>query len=84
MDTHAISRSPARRRAPSFMRRRGRGPLAALIIGGALLIVPALALLNVSAASGFANPAFQTQWIAGEAITPNFWGPLSLAHDGQT
>ncbi len=36
-----------------------------------------------SAATGFANPAFQTQWQAGEAITPNFWGPLSLARDGQ-
>ncbi len=36
-----------------------------------------------SAATGFANPAFQTQWTAGEAITPNFWGPLQLARDGQ-
>ncbi|MHB8648457.1 MAG: fibronectin type III domain-containing protein [Thermomicrobiales bacterium] len=35
------------------------------------------------AAAGFASPAFQSQWQAGEAITPNFWGPLSLAHDGQ-
>ncbi len=36
-----------------------------------------------SAATGFANPAFESQWRAGEAITPNFWGPLSLARDGQ-
>ncbi len=36
-----------------------------------------------SAATGFASPAFQAQWQAGEAITPNFWGPLSLARDGQ-
>ena len=36
-----------------------------------------------SAATGFASPAFEAQWRAGEAITPNFWGPLSLARDGQ-
>ncbi len=36
-----------------------------------------------SAATSFASPLFQAQWQAGEAITPNFWGPLSLAHDGQ-
>src|SRR5690348_2139881 len=36
-----------------------------------------------SAATSFANPAFQAQWQAGEAITPNFWGPLSLAREGQ-
>jgi hypothetical protein len=35
------------------------------------------------AASGFANPAFQSQWQAGEALTPNFWGPLETAKDGQ-
>src|SRR5215472_10787176 len=36
-----------------------------------------------SAATSFASPLFQQQWQAGEAITPNFWGPLALAHDGQ-
>ena len=35
------------------------------------------------AAAGFADPAFQAQWQQGEAITPNFWGPLALAKDGQ-
>src|SRR5690349_10873113 len=82
MDTHAISRPPAGRRSRAFAL-RGRGPLVALVVGAALLIAPTLALLGVSAAGGFANPAVQTQWIAGEAITPNFWGPLALAHDGQ-
>ena len=37
---------------------------------------------NVSA-SGFADPAFQAQWQAGEAIAPNFWGPLETAQPGQ-
>ncbi|MCA1667302.1 MAG: hypothetical protein LC793_07870 [Thermomicrobia bacterium] len=36
-----------------------------------------------SAATAFANPAFAAQWQAGEAITPNFWGPLALAQDGR-
>lgn len=36
-----------------------------------------------SAASSFADPAFQQQWQQGEAITPNFWGPLTTAKDGQ-
>jgi hypothetical protein len=35
------------------------------------------------AATSFANPAFQTQWQQGEAITPNLWGPLANAKDGQ-
>jgi hypothetical protein len=60
-----------------------RWSLIALFVCGALLVTPALLLFQVSAASAFANPAFQAQWTAGEAITPNFWGPLPLAHDGQ-
>lgn len=40
-------------------------------------------VLTANAASGFANPAFEVQWKAGEAITPNFWGPLTIAKDGQ-
>ncbi len=55
----------------------------AVLISVALLLTPALLLFHVSAAGSFANPAFQTQWNAGEAITPNFWGPLPLARDGQ-
>lgn len=38
---------------------------------------------TADAATGFATLSFQQQWQAGEAITPNFWGPLSTARDGQ-
>ena len=38
---------------------------------------------GADAASAFAVPAFETQWGAGEAVAPNFWGPLPLAHEGQ-
>ncbi len=38
---------------------------------------------GAQAASKFADPAFQAQWQAGEAVTPNFWGPLETAKDGQ-
>jgi hypothetical protein len=54
-----------------------------------LAAITAIALVTLStgelaqAASGFANPAFQTQWQAGEGLTPNFWGPLETAKDGQ-
>jgi hypothetical protein len=37
----------------------------------------------VQGASKYADPQFQTQWQQGEAITPNFWGPLSTAKEGQ-
>jgi uncharacterized protein YkwD len=46
----------------------------------ALLLVPAA--VSVGAAA-FASPLFQQQWQQGEAITPNFWGPLANARDGQ-
>src|SRR5262249_37714606 len=56
--------------------------------GMRLLCVCALALVIIAAlpagaANSFANPAFQTQWQQGEALTPNFWGPLANAKDGQ-
>ena len=54
-----------------------------LSVLGVLLLTPVLSFLNVEAAASFASPAFQKQWNAGEAITPNFWGPLELAKDGQ-
>jgi hypothetical protein len=38
---------------------------------------------GVHGASAYADPAFQSQWQQGEALTPNFWGPLATAHDGQ-
>ncbi len=38
---------------------------------------------RADAASAFASPAFQQQWQRGEAIAPNFWGPLDTAYDGR-
>ncbi|MGI8688319.1 MAG: fibronectin type III domain-containing protein [Thermomicrobiales bacterium] len=55
--------------------------LAVMALVGA--VMTAWIAAPASAATAFANPAFAAQWQAGEAITPNFWGPLSLAHDGQ-
>lgn len=54
------------------------------LVGAAavLLISMVLAVLPVQAASAFADAAFAQQWKAGEAITPNFWGPLATARDG--
>jgi len=54
---------------------------AVIVLFGAMMA--AWIAAPASAATGFASPAFQAQWQAGEAITPNFWGPLSLARDGQ-
>ncbi|HEY7908909.1 MAG TPA: hypothetical protein VIC60_08530 [Thermomicrobiales bacterium] len=52
-----------------------------------LMAVTAIALVTLStgaqAASGYADPAFKTQWQAGEAVTQNFWGPLETAKEGQ-
>ena len=80
MDIRPISRPIGGQHPSSFTRLCGRG---AFVVAVVLLLAPALLLFQVSAASGFANPAFQAQWTAGESITPNFWGPLPLAHDGQ-
>jgi hypothetical protein len=51
-----------------------------------LLLVGLVALTGlggVRAASSFADPHFQAQWQQDEAITPNFWGPLANAKEGQ-
>ncbi len=53
--------------------------IALLALGAAILLPQATS----HAASSFAAPEFQAQWQQGEAITPNFWGPLSSAKDGQ-
>lgn len=55
------------------------------LIGAAFLMILGVfaVALPTSAASSFADPAFQQQWQQGEAITPNFWGPLANAKDGQ-
>ncbi len=51
------------------------------------MIVTLFALLftaaPLGAAASFADPAFQAQWQQGEAITPNFWGPLATDGPGQ-
>ena len=52
---------------------------------GAVLLLAGMAAgwSPLAAATAFATPAFEQQWKAGEAITPNFWGPLATATDGQ-
>ncbi len=47
-----------------------------------LVSLTLLWVMPAGAASTFASGAFQTQWQAGEAITPNFWGPLQNATGG--
>jgi len=47
------------------------------------MILPASTISPVGAANGFFTVSFQRQWDAGEAVVPNFWGPLSNAKDGQ-
>lgn len=56
-----------------------RTSLRLLLIG----LVALTGLGGVRAASSFAAPQFETQWQQGEAITPNFWGPLDTATAGR-
>ena len=48
-----------------------------------LALVVGLMANDVAAADDFASPAFDQRWRQDEQITPNFWGPLGLAHPGQ-
>ncbi len=48
-----------------------------------VLLVSLAGMASFQAASSYADPQFKTQWDQGEAITPNFWGPLANAKDGQ-
>src|SRR4051794_2903603 len=50
-----------------------------IILIALLVVAPS----TLQAASSYADPLFKAQWEAGEAITPNFWGPLANAKDGQ-
>jgi len=53
-----------------------------VMIGGVLVLLLGLSEPGrAGAASGFADPAFQQQWNTGEALAPNFWGPLMTARD---
>jgi len=54
----------------------------AWVLGGIAMLLVGLTAFPAAAAP-FAAPAFQTQWAAGEALTANFWGPLSTASDGR-
>ena len=54
-----------------------------VIFVAVLAVASATASTGAQAASKFADPAFQAQWQAGEAVTPNFWGPLETAKEGQ-
>lgn len=49
----------------------------------AMTLVTALTASPAFAAQAFATPAFQQRWEQDEALTPNFWGPLATARDGQ-
>ena len=51
------------------------------VIGG---IVLALITAPPVGAFGFATPAFQTQWVAGESITTGFWGQPVASDSGRT
>ena len=39
------------------------------------LLISLAGMATIQAASSYADPQFEAQWQAGEAITPNFWGP---------
>ncbi len=43
-----------------------------------------LAPMPLAAATFFGTPQFAQQYAMGEAITPNFWGPLATAREPQT
>ncbi len=47
------------------------------------MMLPTFTSSSVGATNRFFTVGFQRQWEAGEAIVPNFWGPLANAKDGQ-
>jgi hypothetical protein len=53
------------------------------LTGIVLLLLSVVGMTTLQASSAYADPQFKTQWDQGEAITPNFWGPLANAKDGQ-
>jgi hypothetical protein len=53
------------------------------LTGIVLLLLSVVGMTTLQASSAYADPQFEAQWKQGEAITPNFWGPLANAKDGQ-
>ena len=53
------------------------------LVGSCAVLLSLFFGAAAEAASAYAAPAFQQQWQQGEAVTANFWGPLSTAHDGK-
>ena len=47
------------------------------------LAAPSFVSTPVAAATFFGSPQFEQQYAMGEAITPNFWGPLATAQEPQ-
>ena len=54
-----------------------------LVLVGLIVVGLGWGRMSTQAATGFATPMFQQQWATGEAITPNFWGPLANATDAK-
>ncbi len=54
-----------------------------LILVGLIAVGLGWGRAATQAATGFATPIFQQQWTSGEAITPNFWGPLANATEAK-
>jgi hypothetical protein len=74
------------RRAQKRTKVEGESPMARfrhILISVPAVVLALLVPLSLAGAAQYADPAFQQQWSQGEAITPNFWGPLTTARDGQ-
>ncbi len=72
------------------MRTRGmRATMRAVVVAALVGAVGLIGLVTpdvgaIRAASSYADPKFEAQWKVGEAITPNFWGPLANAREKGT
>ena len=53
------------------------------VLAVTMLVAVVSLAAGAQAASSFAAPQFQQQWQQGEGLTPNFWGPLETAKNGQ-
>jgi hypothetical protein len=48
-----------------------------------IFVLAILVVQPLQAATYYGSPLFEQAWRAAESATPNFWGPLSTAHDPQ-